>query len=63
MGEIYTLLEPFANLEIEKKVGCPRGVYVRRSLYLSEWIKKHILTLNIFNLKSRQYEMEAIPFF
>ncbi len=61
VGEIYTLLEPFANLEIEKKLAA-QGVYVRRSLYLSEWIKKHILTLNIFNLKSRQYEMEAIPF-
>ena len=61
VGEIYTLLEPFANLEIEKKLAA-QGVYVRRSLYLSEWIKKHLLTLNIFNLKSRQYEMEASPF-
>ncbi|MDK2822568.1 MAG: hypothetical protein PWQ67_1364 [Clostridia bacterium] len=42
IGEIYTLLEPFVNLEIEKELG-KLGVEVTRSLYLSEWINSHLL--------------------
>lgn len=42
IGEIYTLLEPFVNLDIEKELG-KLGVEVTRSLYLSEWINDHLL--------------------
>ena len=41
VGEIFTLLEPFANLEIERKLG-NMGVEVDRSIHLSEWINDHL---------------------
>jgi predicted nucleotide-binding protein (sugar kinase/HSP70/actin superfamily) len=41
VGEIYTLLEPFASADIEKKLGY-LGAEVRRSLYLSEWVNEHL---------------------
>lgn len=40
-GEIYTLLEPFINLNIERRLG-RMGVEVTRVLYLSEWINDHL---------------------
>ncbi len=41
VGEIFTLLEPFANLDIERKLG-NIGVEVDRSIYLSEWVNDHL---------------------
>lgn len=41
VGEIFTLLEPFANLEIERKLG-RMGVEVDRSIHMSEWINDHL---------------------
>lgn len=40
-GEIYCLLEPFSNLEIERRLGA-LGAEVERSLYLSHWINEHL---------------------
>jgi predicted nucleotide-binding protein (sugar kinase/HSP70/actin superfamily) len=51
VGEIYTLLEPFASLDIEKKLGY-LGAHVTRSLYLSEWIESHLL-IGIFRRKAK----------
>ncbi len=42
VGEIYTLLEPFANYRLEEKLGA-LGVEVDRSLYLSDWIRAHVV--------------------
>ncbi len=42
VGEIYTVLEPFVNLHIEKKLG-RLGVEVHRTIYLSHWINEHLL--------------------
>ncbi|MCF8012607.1 MAG: CoA protein activase [Clostridiales bacterium] len=42
IGEIYTLLDPFSNHDLEKQLGY-LGVEVERSLYLSEWINDHLL--------------------
>ena len=61
VGEIYTLLEPFASLEIEKKLGY-MGAYVQRSLYLSEWVNDHLLTSKFFKLKGNDYRSYASPF-
>jgi predicted nucleotide-binding protein (sugar kinase/HSP70/actin superfamily) len=61
VGEIYTLLEPFASMEIEKRLGY-MGVYVRRSLYLSEWINDHLLSPRIFKAKGNDYRVYARPF-
>ncbi|MGI6606141.1 MAG: CoA protein activase [Peptococcia bacterium] len=41
VGEIYTLLEPFASIGIEKKLGY-MGAEVHRSIYLSDWIREHL---------------------
>ncbi|MBM7622869.1 CoA protein activase [Sporohalobacter salinus] len=40
VGEIYVVLEPSANLEIEKTLG-EMGVEVDRSIYLTEWTTDH----------------------
>ena len=37
-GEIYVVLEPFANMDVETELG-KLGVEVRRRLFLSEWTK------------------------
>lgn len=41
IGEIYTILEPFVNLDIEKHLG-RLGVEVNRSIYLSHWVNDHL---------------------
>ncbi len=41
-GEIYVVLDPFANLEIEKKLG-NMGVQVHRSIWLSHWVKRELV--------------------
>jgi len=38
IGEIYVVLEPFSNLDVESELG-KLGVEVRRRLFLSEWTK------------------------
>ncbi|KUO50510.1 MAG: CoA protein activase [Desulfitibacter sp. BRH_c19] len=41
VGEIYTVLEPFVNFDIEKILG-RLGVEVYRPLFLSQWINDHL---------------------
>lgn len=41
IGEIYTIIEPFVNLEIEKKLG-HMGVLVDKSLTPTKWIEHHV---------------------
>ncbi len=41
VGEIFTVLEPFANYEVERRLGL-LGVEVTRSIYLSAWINEHL---------------------
>ncbi len=62
VGEIYTVLEPFANLEIEKKLG-RLGVEVDRSIYLSEWINDHLFMGLIRGMRSSSlYKKSASPY-
>jgi len=42
VGEIFTLLEPFVNMDIERRLGL-MGVEVDRSIYLTEWVNDHML--------------------
>ena len=42
VGEIYTILEPFVNLDTERHLG-RMGVQTCRSLYLSQWVNDHLL--------------------
>lgn len=54
VGEIYVLLEPFINLEIERHLG-EMGVEVSRSIYLSEWINEHLL-MNLLSTVNNSHE-------
>lgn len=41
VGEIYTILEPFASVDVEKELG-NLGAQVDRSIYLSGWVGQHV---------------------
>ncbi|NPV90357.1 MAG: CoA protein activase [Firmicutes bacterium] len=41
IGEIYTVLEPFVNLNIERHLG-RLGAEAKRSIYLSQWVNDHL---------------------
>ncbi len=42
VGEIYTLLEPFVNLDIERMLGHSR-VLVEKNIQIGHWVKHHLL--------------------
>lgn len=42
IGEIYTIIEPFVNLEIERKLG-ELGVLVDKSLTPTKWLEHHVI--------------------
>ena len=42
IGEIYTIIEPFVNLEIERKLG-QLGVLVDKSLTPTKWLEHHVM--------------------
>ncbi|NMB07569.1 MAG: CoA protein activase [Tissierellia bacterium] len=42
IGEIYTIIEPFVNLEIERKLG-HMGVLVEKSLTPTKWVEHHVV--------------------
>ncbi|WP_003542607.1 acyl-CoA dehydratase activase-related protein [Desulfotomaculum nigrificans] len=62
IGEIYTLLEPFANQNIERHLG-QMGVEVDRSIMLSEWINDHLFMGLLKNVRSSQrFRKVASPY-
>jgi predicted nucleotide-binding protein (sugar kinase/HSP70/actin superfamily) len=61
VGEIYTLIEPFVNLNIEKKLG-RLGVEVYRSLTLNEWVKIHLSLDMGYRLHHRRILKKAEPY-
>ncbi|WP_418792422.1 CoA protein activase [Phosphitispora sp. TUW77] len=61
VGEIYVMLEPFVNLEVERQLG-RLGVEVERSIYLSEWINDHLF-MGLLNMKgSKEARKHAPPY-
>lgn len=61
VGEIYTVLEPAVNLEMERVLG-EMGVEVDRSIYLSDWVRTN-LVLNTLHLRDdRQVHRLAAPY-
>ncbi|MFW5780562.1 MAG: acyl-CoA dehydratase activase-related protein [Bacillota bacterium] len=58
VGEIYTLIEPFTNINIDKILG-NMGVEVNRSLYLSDWIIEHIVKGGLKIRKKQLFQKEA----
>jgi len=59
VGEIYVMLEPFANLEIERHLG-RMGVEVERSIYLSEWINDHLF-MGLLKVKGSKEARNSAP--
>ncbi len=51
IGEIYTVLEPAANMDVEKHLG-EMGVEVHRTIFISHWIRHHVF----FNPRSRYHK-------
>ncbi|AOY75962.1 CoA protein activase [Clostridium formicaceticum] len=41
VGEIYTIIEPFVNLNIERKLG-EMGIEIEKSLKISSWLTEHL---------------------
>lgn len=41
VGEIYTIIEPFVNLQVERKLG-EMGVEIKKSLKISHWLTEHL---------------------
>jgi len=54
-GEIFILLEPFANMEIVRKLG-EMGVRVHRTSSSTRWIKERVMTFLSRDLKERAHE-------
>ncbi|MDK2824350.1 MAG: hypothetical protein PWQ67_1858 [Clostridia bacterium] len=61
LGEIFVLLEPFVNLDIERELG-RLGVEVTRSIYLSEWINSHLLMNFAKKDKKKPFSELAKPY-
>ena len=60
-GEFYVVLEPFSNMDVEVELG-KLGVEVKRSTFISEWIK-FSLFLNPFGLdEKRKIHKAAWPY-
>ncbi|CUH97512.1 hypothetical protein P22_3643 [Propionispora sp. 2/2-37] len=57
VGELYVALEPYANLDIEKKLG-NMGVEVHNKLSVSHWIMEHFIKRNL-PVKSKDTSHEA----
>jgi predicted nucleotide-binding protein (sugar kinase/HSP70/actin superfamily) len=56
VGEIYTVLEPFVNLNAEKRLGA-MGIEVRRKLFISDWIREHLFR---FKVKTERAALEEL---
>lgn len=56
IGEIYVLLEPFANHDIEKILG-EKGAYVHRSIFLTNWTRDNTLSDG-----ERDVRASAVPY-
>ena len=59
VGEIYVMLEPFVNLDVEGHLG-KLGVEVDRSIYLSEWINDHLF-MGLIKIKGSKLAREYAP--
>jgi len=62
VGEIYVLLEPSANLELEEMLG-DLGIYVERSMFLSEYTISNAV-MDLFHMPGeRDAKKAAYPYF
>ena len=61
VGEIYMVLEPRVNFDIERTLG-EMGVLVERSIYLSDWIRDQLLFSIIRPDWSSKWRLLARPY-
>lgn len=61
IGEIYTIIEPFVNLEIEKKLG-QLGVLVDKSLTPTKWLEHHVMSYPLGSKSERTKYKLAKPY-
>ena len=62
IGEIYTLLEPYSNVNIERHLG-RLGVEVDRSMMLSQWVNDHLFMGLVRNISSSdRFKEVASPY-
>jgi hypothetical protein len=61
VGEIYMLLEPYANLYVEKVLG-EMGVEVERSIHISDWIREHLVLSSLPLKGSSKIKKAAAPY-
>lgn len=63
VGEIYMVLEPFVNFEVEKRLG-EMGCEVTRGIYLNEWIDENLnpFTRKEYKKKKQKIQQKARPY-
>jgi len=61
IGEIYTIIEPFVNLDIEKKLGY-LGVEIDKSLKISRWLTEHLYLQPLKLSSEKKIWAEAKPY-
>mgnify|MGYP000962088019 CR=1 FL=1 len=61
VGEIYTVLEPFTNLHIERHLG-RLGAEVTRSIYLSQWVNDHLFAGLLRIPSTKTYWNLSVPY-
>ena len=58
VGEIYTVLEPFVNLQLEERLG-QLGVEVIRTISVVQWVKDHVIKGSVGLYKTTRLERSA----
>lgn len=58
VGEIYTILEPFANLDLEERLGY-LGVEVLRTVSLVQWLKNNLILSSLGLYSNRWLRINA----
>lgn len=61
IGEIYTIIEPFVNLDVEKKLG-HLGVEVEKALTPSNWARHHIFSFPFGSKEEKDKWKAAKPY-
>jgi len=60
-GEFYVVLEPFSNLDVENELG-KLGVEVRRSTFISEWMKFSLFLNPLGINEKKRVQRAAAPY-
>jgi predicted nucleotide-binding protein (sugar kinase/HSP70/actin superfamily) len=61
LGEIYMVLEPRVNFEIERTLG-EMGVWVERTIYFTDWVRDHLLFSIIHPNWNKNLKLMARPY-